>query len=204
MPFPDAPSGTVAVWYGDGPAFFRKSFGKAPEPAAVSPPDSEPPGTLLVALLGRLPVSLSEMAREFPARPPAQGEGLGEVALGHTTPDGPIFPARMEVGGHHVLALGNDLPMPEEAQRNAVSDSNWGDDFKASLEAHQAHVLLASMDGGDGPVVRLNALYALTAGIHPLNVADEYRRRPVGRVAPADRHHRRLSGAELSAQLYTS
>ena len=156
-------------------SFFRKMFGRAPEPesaepeSAATPQGRTPTGTSLAVLLERLPESLNEMAREFPARLPA----LGAVDLGRETPDEPTFPAMMEVGGHSVWALGFDLPMPEEAQKRSIFYSNWNDEAKAPLYAHRAHVLLFYQGGSDDPVVQLSVLYALAAGMRPLGVADE-------------------------------
>ncbi|MGY2894099.1 hypothetical protein [Deinococcus sp. UYEF24] len=156
-------------------SFFKKIFGRAPEPeptAAPLPgraPTETPTGTSLAVLFDRLPESLSEMAREFSSRLPA----LGAVDLGRQTPDEPTFPAMMEVGGHSVWALGFDLPMPEEAQQRSIFYSNWNDEAKAPLYAHRAHVLLFYQGGSEDPVVQLSVLYALAAGMHPLGVADE-------------------------------
>ena len=123
-------------------------------------------GIVLAALFDRLPSDLRGLASDLPRRLPE----LGPLSV-EGEPGQPVF--FLSAGGQTVWALGMDLPLPEDAQRQAIGASIWPAQLKEPLYAHRAHLLLVHKSGGDDPVARLSLLWALAAGLQPLGVADE-------------------------------
>lgn len=126
----------------------------------------ELPGLVLAVLFDRLPADLGVLAADLPRRLPE----LGPLSIEGGPGDPVVF---LRAGGQTVWALGLDLPLPEQAQQQAIHLSNWPPAMKEPLYAHRAHLLLVHKGGTDDPVAALSLLYALAAGLAPLGVADE-------------------------------